>query len=61
MISGDGERIEFAVAYAFSDEIRRRILSSVLSSDCYLLHAGFLLGLFSDSEDEGDMFLRSVG
>jgi hypothetical protein len=26
----------------------------------YLLHAGFLLGLF-DLEDGGDMFLRNVG
>jgi hypothetical protein len=24
-------------------------------------HAGFLLGLFSDPEDGGDMFLRNVG
>jgi hypothetical protein len=24
---------------------------------CYLLHAGFLLGLFIDLEDGGDMFL----
>jgi hypothetical protein len=28
---------------------------------CYLFHAGFLLGLFFDSEDGGDMFLRNVG
>jgi hypothetical protein len=27
----------------------------------YLLHAGFLLGLFFDSEDGGEMFLRNVG
>jgi hypothetical protein len=26
-------------------------------SACYLLHAGFLLGLFFDPEDGGDMFL----
>jgi hypothetical protein len=25
-------------------------------SACYLLHAGFLLGLYFDPEDEGDMF-----
>jgi hypothetical protein len=33
----------------------------VLFSACYLLHAGFLFGLFFDPEDEGDMFLRNVG
>jgi hypothetical protein len=27
------------------------------SSACYLLQAGFLLGLFFDPEDGGDMFL----
>jgi hypothetical protein len=25
----------------------------------YLLHAGFLLGLFFDPDDEGDMLLRN--
>jgi hypothetical protein len=24
-------------------------------------HAGFMLGLFFDSEDEGDMFLQDIG
>jgi hypothetical protein len=28
---------------------------------CYLLHAGFLLGLFFDAEDGGATFLRNVG
>jgi hypothetical protein len=28
---------------------------------CCLLHVDFLLGLFFDTEDEGDMFLRNVG
>jgi hypothetical protein len=27
----------------------------------YLFHAGFLLGLFFDCEDRGDMFLRKFG
>jgi hypothetical protein len=31
------------------------------NSYCYLLHAGFLLGLFLDPEDRGDMFLHNVG
>jgi hypothetical protein len=30
-------------------------------SACYLLHAGFLLDLFFDPKDGGDMFLRNVG
>jgi hypothetical protein len=31
------------------------------SSACYLLHAGFLLGLFFDPKDGGSMFLQNVG
>jgi hypothetical protein len=31
----------------------------VLFDNCF--HAGFFLGLFFDSEDGGDMFLRNVG
>jgi hypothetical protein len=34
---------------------------SVSSAACYLLHAGFLLGLFFEPEDGGDIFLRKVG
>jgi hypothetical protein len=30
-------------------------------STCYLIQAGFLLPLFFDTEDGGDMFLRNVG
>jgi hypothetical protein len=30
-------------------------------SACYLLHAGFLLALFFDPINEGDMFLRNIG
>jgi hypothetical protein len=31
------------------------------SAVCYLLHAGFLLGLYFDPENGGNMFLRNVG
>jgi hypothetical protein len=30
-------------------------------SACYLLHAGFLVGLFFNPEDGGDMFLQYIG
>jgi hypothetical protein len=32
-----------------------------VSQACYLLHAGFLLGLLCGSEDGGDMLLRNIG
>jgi hypothetical protein len=28
---------------------------------CYLLYLGFLLGLFFDPEDGGDIFFRNIG
>jgi hypothetical protein len=31
------------------------------SNQSYLLHAGFLLGLLVDPEDEGGIFHRNVG
>jgi hypothetical protein len=33
---------------------------SKYGSACYLLHAGFFIGLFFDPEDGGYMFLRDV-
>jgi hypothetical protein len=35
--------------------------STETSFACYLPHAGLLLGLFFDPEDEGDIFVRNVG
>jgi hypothetical protein len=32
-----------------------------IGSACCLLHAGFLLGLFFDPEDGGNMFFQNVG
>jgi hypothetical protein len=37
------------------------ITSIFRAAACCLLHAGFLLGLLFNPEDEGDMFLRNVG
>jgi hypothetical protein len=34
-------------------------LKGALLATCF--HADFLLGLFIDPEDEGDVFLRNVG
>jgi hypothetical protein len=36
-----------------------KVLSSGIAATCF--HANFLLGLFFDPEDGGDMFLRNVG
>jgi hypothetical protein len=41
--------------------LRRNMSAPSSGSACYLLHAGFLLGLFLDSKDNGGMFLRNVG
>jgi hypothetical protein len=35
-------------------------VTSIFSS-CYLLHAGFLLGLFFNSEDGGNSFPQNIG
>jgi hypothetical protein len=41
-----------------SANVSEEHVASVIS---YLLHAGFLLGLFFDPENGGDMYLRNVG
>jgi hypothetical protein len=35
--------------------------SPLKGSACYMLQTGYLLGLFSNTDDEGDVFLRNVG
>jgi hypothetical protein len=40
---------------------RWRILQARSQFACCLLHAGFLISLFFNLEDEGDMFFRIVG
>lgn len=42
--------------------IFRYIMSCIreASSDCYLIHTNFLLGLFFDPEDLGDISLRNI-
>jgi hypothetical protein len=37
------------------------LLGHNASPVCYLLHGGFMLGLFFGPGDGGDMFLRNVG
>jgi hypothetical protein len=41
--------------------LRKDRVYKASSRACYLLQAGFLLDLFFDHEDGGDMFLRNVG
>jgi hypothetical protein len=40
-------------------KVNRRYGGTVLLAICF--HAGFLLGLFFEPEDRGNMFLRNVG
>jgi hypothetical protein len=48
-----------------STDVSEEHIASIFRVEEHLLatcsHAGFLLGLFIDSEYEGDMFLRKVG
>jgi hypothetical protein len=39
---------------------RKAAWSMQQSTACHLLHAGFLLALFFDPEDGGDMFLQNI-
>jgi hypothetical protein len=38
-----------------------RYVNHSVCSACYLRHTDFLLGVFFDPEDGGDMFLHNVG
>jgi hypothetical protein len=40
------------------DELEQEQVLALLAN---FFHAGFLLGLFFDPEDGGDMFLRNIG
>jgi hypothetical protein len=41
----------------FWDKSKARKNQHATDSDCWLFHAGFLLGLLFDPEDKGDIFL----
>jgi hypothetical protein len=59
-VSTDVSEEHFASILRISEKINQH-KSISLRSASYLLHAGFLLGLFFYPEDGGDMFLRNVG
>jgi hypothetical protein len=42
-------------------EVLTAVVMKSSVSACYLLHAGFMFGLFFDPEDGGDMFLQNAG
>jgi hypothetical protein len=51
----------FGGTYGLHHQGRRIAQQETRGCACHLIHADFLLGLFFDPEDVGDMFLRNVG
>jgi hypothetical protein len=52
--------LEVLINFFYSEEFNLLVYSAVQSVACFLIHAGFLLGLVFSHEDGGDMFLRNV-
>jgi hypothetical protein len=58
------DRLSLKVFPEFRESLRAnagKIIQIKLALLATYFHAGFLLGLFFDPEDGGDMFLRNVG
>jgi hypothetical protein len=49
-------RLTFSRLHCVVSQATEIFITIAVSSACYLLHADFLLGLFFDPEDKGDMF-----
>jgi hypothetical protein len=54
--AGQVSTTEFGVLTAVVMEIKTDVSDEHQSSSSYLLHAGFLFGLFFGPENEGDIF-----